>query len=449
MSEDMDIADAENPSAYPPSIQAGIPKLGMTPKGWTRFPLGDLLRKVERPANLVDGESYQLVTAKRSRGGIVARETLRGNQIRTKTQFYVEAGDFLISNRQISHGACGIVPASLHRAIVSNEYTAFHTSDALDPRFLSALSHSIYFQQTCFHSSVGVHVEKLVFRLEDWLDWEFDIPPLPEQRRIVAVLDAWDRAIDQTERLSAAKRRRLSALIAKLVFTKSGAHGRNDIHEMKLKDLGKLIRGVTYDPATDIGKVGHADSVAVLTAANIQGGQVSLIGEETKVIASRVRAEQLVRKGDFVLSMSNGSKNLVGKAGLLYRDVDRPSAPGAFCAIFRPKDLNAGLMASILFQSEGYREQLHIALAGSSINNLTNAELEGFTFHVSSILTKAEPAFFRAVAGDLVDGEATLASLRTQKRGLMQKLLTGQWRLDERFDPPMLASRAVRVGGVA
>src|SRR5581483_5162686 len=42
-----------------------------------------------------------------------------------------------------------------------------------------------------------------------------------------------------------------------------------------------------------------------------------------------------------------------------------------------------------------------------------------------------------------------LDALRTQKRGLMQKLLTGEWRLGERFDPPMLAPRAARVGGAA
>ena len=124
MSDDAEIANIETPSAYPPSIQAGIPRLGVTPKGWTRFSLGDLLRRVERPAKLIDTERYQLVTAKRNRGGIVARETLRGDQIRTKTQFYVETGDFLISNRQISHGACGIVPAGLNRAVVSNEYTS-------------------------------------------------------------------------------------------------------------------------------------------------------------------------------------------------------------------------------------------------------------------------------------------------------------------------------------
>jgi hypothetical protein len=45
--------------------------------------------------------------------------------------------------------------------------------------------------------------------------------------------------------------------------------------------------------------------------------------------------------------------------------------------------------------------------------------------------------------------ERTLADLRVQKRVLMQNLLTGQWRLDERFDPPALAPRVALVGGAA
>lgn len=434
-----DDSDFENPSAYPPSIQAGIPKLGETPKGWKRHKLGDLLQRVERPARLVDSETYQLVTAKRNRGGIVARETLRGEQIRTKTQFYVEAGDFLISNRQISHGACGVVPESLHWAVVSNEYTAFHTSEALDPAFLNVLSHSVYFQQTCFHSSIGVHVEKLVFRLEDWMGWKFDIPPLEQQKRIVTVLDTWDQAIEQMETMIAAKRKRLSSLLSKLIFTRSRAHGRNDVSELVLKDLGTLVRGVTYEPEADIVRERNPDSVTVLTAGNVQSGRVTIFGDETQVVAKRVRHDQIARKGDFVLSMSNGSKSLVGKAGYVFEDFLTVAAPGAFCAIFRPKSPEAGLVASMLFQSDGYREQLHIALAGSSINNLTNGELEEFRFFVTSALQTAKPEFFRSISDDLIKAEATLTKLHIQKRGLMQKLLTGEWGLDERFDSPEAA----------
>jgi type I restriction enzyme S subunit len=226
--EDSETSDSASggASAYPPSVQPGIPKLGRKPDGWTRAPIGEFLEPVFRPAKLVDGERYQLVTAKRSRGGIVPRDILFGRDIRTKTQFFVETGDFLISRRQISHGACGIVPQSLDGAVVSNEYVALKPKASLDLRFLSHLSHSVYFQQTCFHSSIGVHVEKLVFKLEDWLEWEFDIPPLAEQRRRADIFDAWDHSIAKASEVIAAKLRRKGELTRRLLHEDGDRNGR-------------------------------------------------------------------------------------------------------------------------------------------------------------------------------------------------------------------------------
>ena len=148
------------------------------------------------------------------------RETLTGSEIKTPSQFYVRAGDFLISKRQIVHGACGIVPAELDDAIVSNEYAVLNSDGQIDLRFLRYLSESRYFQQTCFHSSIGVHVEKMIFKTERWLKWPFNIPPLPVQRRIVEVLDTARREMEliaeQIERLKQEK----AALMADLLTGK-------------------------------------------------------------------------------------------------------------------------------------------------------------------------------------------------------------------------------------
>ncbi len=64
------------------SFREGIPDLGQSPHGWTQHALKDVLNVVERPAEICDDDSYQLVTARRYRGGIVPRERLRGDQIK-------------------------------------------------------------------------------------------------------------------------------------------------------------------------------------------------------------------------------------------------------------------------------------------------------------------------------------------------------------------------------
>lgn len=428
MNDDVEIADAENSSAYPPSIQAGIPKLGVTPKGWTRFPLGNLLRRVERPAKLVDDETYQLVTAKRSRGGIVARETLKGKQIKTKTQFYVEAGDFLISNRQISHGACGIVPAGLHRAVVSNEYTSFHTSDALDPRFLNVLSHSVYFQQTCFHSSVGVHVEKLVFRLENWLDWEFDIPSLPEQGRIVAALDAWDQAIDQTERLIAAKQRRYRGLLAR--YAAQFHSERTEFGELVTLVSDRVQPGAGNAPNTSI--------------------ELENIESET----GRILGSEIVSGDSALRSRFEAGDTLFGKLRPYLRKFANPAFAG-ICSteIWVLRANESKLVSSLLFYLVQTPE-FDAAATKQSGSRMPRADWDLVSATPVPCprdrARQVEAATILSAAIDAVHPEmAKLEALRAQKRGLMQKLLTGCWRLDNRSDGHLLAPRAALIGGAS
>lgn len=429
---------ATGPSAYPPSIQAGIPKLGECPNGWSRYRLGDLLKRVERPAKLAASGSYQLVTAKRNRGGIVAREILRGDQIKTKTQFYVEAGDFLISNRQVSHGACGLVPEGLHGAIVSNEYTVFHTSKQLNLGFLNALAHSVYFQQTCFHSSIGVHVEKLVFRLEDWMRWEFDVPPLPEQKRIVAVLDAWDQAIDQTERLIAAELRRQTVLLEQL-FT--GRHfGQTEgtpYQRLPLGEISNCYSGGTPNRG-DVeyfgGGIPWVKSGEVVSS-NIIGTEETL--SERGLTSSSAK---WVPAGSTLIAMYGANAGQVGRLA-----VDATTNQ-AILAVVPRKEIVAPeyLYHSIINTIPSLMRKVQ----GSGQPNLSAGIVKDEKILVPDMHDQIKISeVATALEKSVQILESTRTKLRNQKRGLMQKLLTGEWRLDERFDADALSPLALKVGG--
>lgn len=202
---------------YPPSVKPGIPRLGDTPEGWSRVTFGDVLQVVEREAQLNDDDEYQLIVARRNRGGIAPREKLLGREILTKSQFLTHSGDFLISKRQIVHGACGIVPPELHGSVVSNEYAVLHARNGLNLKYLECYTHSLHFQQTCFHASVGVAVEKMIFRLDEWLRHDFNLPPKRVQDYVVDVLSTWDRATEDVRRLIVAKRRLKQGLVQQLL----------------------------------------------------------------------------------------------------------------------------------------------------------------------------------------------------------------------------------------
>jgi len=237
-------------SLYPPSVDAGFPELADAPEGWARTTFRDALQVVERPIKLDANAKYRLLTAKRSRGGITLRSEMLGSEILTKTQFEAHAGDFLISRRQIIHGACGVVPEDLHGAVVSNEYSTLGPRSCLNMDFLRHYSHTPYFQRTCFHSSHGVDVEKMVFKIEQWFDRPVNLPPLPEQRKIAAILSSVDEAIDKTQsvidQLAVVKKAMMQDLLTKGLPGRHTRFKKTEIgmvpEEWDVAPLGRLCR---------------------------------------------------------------------------------------------------------------------------------------------------------------------------------------------------------------
>jgi type I restriction enzyme S subunit len=326
---------------------------------------------------------YQLVTAKRSRGGIVARETLTGRQILTKTQSHVEQGDFLISRRQIVHGACGLVPRELSGAVVSNEYTILRPSKDLSLEYLKFLTHTTYFQQTCFHASVGVDIEKMVFKLDKWLKEPIHIPPPMRQAEIVNILSTWDRALSVVSGLLMRYRTLRRVLGAEVLSgrIRLKAHSRKDWVRRRLADFAEVVRGVSYKPEVDLRKEDGSDTVRLLRAGNIQDGRL-VLSDLQFVTRNRVSAAQLLRSGDIAVCMANGSRDLVGKAARFKGDERYQYTVGAFCAIVRPKNSVPGAFVSALFNGEDYRSAVRVLLAGSNINNLKSSDIAKIEFPV-------------------------------------------------------------------
>lgn len=236
---------------YPPSVDPGFPELPATPDGWSHTTFGDVVEVIERPTRLAPDASYRLLTAKRNRGGITLRTELLGREILTKTQFEVRGGDFLISRRQIIHGACGVVPEELDGAVVSNEYSMLRTRPGLLMEFLRHYSHTPYFQRSCFHSSHGVDVEKMIFKIDEWLARNVDVPPLAEQKKIAAILTSADAAIAATQavidQLQVVKKATMAELLSRGL---PGKHAR-----FKQTEIGEVPESWEVAPLGDICKV--------------------------------------------------------------------------------------------------------------------------------------------------------------------------------------------------
>ena len=151
---------------------------------WENKPIGEVLSEKKRPITLLDRQQYELITVKRRNEGIVSRGHLFGRDILVKNYAQLETGDFVISKRQVVHGATGMIPAKLNGAIVSNEYLVAVNSSKLSTEFLTILSSLPDMRQKFFLSSYGVDIEKLFFDAEDWKKRDVTIPSITEQTQI-------------------------------------------------------------------------------------------------------------------------------------------------------------------------------------------------------------------------------------------------------------------------
>lgn len=187
----------------------------------------------------------------------------------------------------------------------------------------------------------------------------------------------------------------------------------------KLETIGEAIIGLTYKPA-DVRESG----TLVLRSSNIQNDALSF--EDNVFVNTDIPERILVRPGDVLICVRNGSRNLIGKSVLLDERVEGMTF-GAFMTVFRSP---IGKLVSYLFQSEILKRQINEHL-GATINQITNKSLNSFQVPIPPTVEEQT-----AIAEALGDADALSAGLegliakkRLIKQGSMQQLLTGQQRL--------------------
>jgi type I restriction enzyme S subunit len=156
-------------------------------KSWPPVKLGELLRQRREFIVISDLIAYKRPRVQLHAQGIVLRDEVTGALIKTKEQQVCRAGEFLVAEIDAKVGGYGIVPESLDGSIVSSHYFLFVIDDAkLDRNFLD------YFIRTeRFREQIEAQgsTNYAAIRPSHVLGYDIPLPPLAEQRRIVARIE--------------------------------------------------------------------------------------------------------------------------------------------------------------------------------------------------------------------------------------------------------------------
>lgn len=341
--------------------------------------------------------------------------------LRPDQHLLVRKGDIAYNMMRMWQGACGLATAD---GIVSPAYVVLAPKPGIDSRFAYHWFKSARMIHLFWAYSHGLTEDRLRLYFDEFAEIPVTPPSLEQQRRIVNVLVKWDQAIDQTERLIAAKRRahhsNVSALIPLSVDEDS-----NGWKMQKLVDVGRVVNGGT--PASE--------------EAEYWDGNIPWI---TPSEVSQLRSPQVAITERYISSsgLKNSSAELLPIGSLI---VCTRATVGACCINSVPMATNQGFKSLVpnggvdirfVYHAVNARQKDLIRLAnGSTFLEVTKPDFENFQIAVPRLPTQRLIAdALDAAAMEITLLEHSVGRMKIQKSGLLRRLLTGEPQIGNRFD---------------
>lgn len=246
------------------------------------------------------------------------------------------------------------------------------------------------------------------------------LPPLPEQRKIARILGAWDQALADLDALLAAKRRQKKGLAQRLLTGRVRLSG-FDSSRVPMRPLSEFLRHFSKRNKT-------GRNLTPLSCSKVYG-----IVPQTEIFEKRIASAdtsnyKIVRRGDLVYDPM-----LLWDASIGFVDsVDEGVISPAYATFHLNEAAADRSFFRHLFDGHYMRHQYKVISQGT--NTRRRKAMASDFLAVEARIPSLEEQ--RQIATVLDAADAEIAALETQrealaqqKRGLMQRLLTGEVRV--------------------
>ena len=322
----------------------------------------------------------------------------------------VTGGTILVSRANTAElvGASAYVPQSVSDLFLPDKLWQLKPGKNVDVRWLSHVVADPAFRPKLASAATGTSASMKNISQEAFLALAIAIPPLPEQRRVAAILGTWDAAIEKGERLLDAAQRQFEALRTELY--------REDGSEERL----------TFGGFLDESRIpGNDGSTARKLTVKLYGKG---IGPKQDRTAGSANTRYYIRRaGQFIYSRLDF---LNGAFAVVPDHLDGFQSTLDLPAFDIAPRVSPIWLLNYVTRPAYYENQQNLARGQRVARRVNPDDLLASEIAVPTRERQDEVAALLTLCIDEINSIRSLvAALRRQKTGLMQKLLTGQARV--------------------
>ena len=323
-------------------------------KVWVKVTLGDVLFPTNRVEPVEPTKEYRLLGVRLEGRGPFIRETVLGTQTSAAKLFRVEAGDFIYSRLFACRGAFGVVDELMAGCFVSGEFPIFRPlEDRIDVQFLrywfTLPSVIARVDEDCTGSTP---LTRNRYKENFFLALEIPLPPLSEQRRIVAQIEALAAEIEQANRLRKEAVEEVEALL-------EGATSRlAERSSEKTVTIDELVGVSGLRNGKSVKSCPNENAPRCLMLSSMRNGRIDLRDSKPVPLNDREVETFAIRENDVFVVRGNGSKTLCGRAGRAEHASPTTIFPDLFIRVDLPRDRIDPAFFTLVWNSRSTREMI-------------------------------------------------------------------------------------------
>jgi type I restriction enzyme S subunit len=215
-------------------------------------PLGEVLREVSEAHRVDADKDYPNFGIYSFGRGLFRKAPISGTTTSARSLFRARRSQFIYSRLFAFEGAYGVVSDEFDGSFVSNEYPMFETdATRLVPEYLTAYFRRPAVWEEVAKGAVGMGDRRRRVQPEHLLRHPIPLPPLPEQRRIVAKLDQLSAKVEEARALVQHAQRAAQSFVAAY---HSSLAGNRVVRLGQLLDLSE--NAIPVSPTTPYPQVG-------------------------------------------------------------------------------------------------------------------------------------------------------------------------------------------------